>query len=103
MIQRAGVELLDLILRHGEIRLWANLSSSLALVQRTKGGNLRATFGPADWWKLHALYYMRRRSRPSCRTRDVRAYLAQLGLKISSLNRHDIRRDERAGSARKRE
>ena len=107
-LQRAAAELFDLVVRHGESTLWANVSSSLALQCRTPGSNLRATFGPADWWKLHALLYMMRRPRESYRTRDVRAHLAQLGLRITSLdfrrfcNRHGIRRDMRAGRPRTR-
>ncbi len=107
-LQRAGAELLDAVIRHGETRLWSNLPRSLALLAQTNKTNLRGTFGHADWWKVHALLYMMRRPRPAYRTREVRAHLAKLGLTISSLDfrrfckRHGIRRDMRAGRPRTR-
>jgi len=67
---------------------------------------IRTAFGYADWWKLHALVYMLRHPREAYRTREVRAHLATLGLRISSLDfrrfckRHGIRRNERAGRPR---
>lgn len=106
-LQRAGAELLDAVIRHGERRLWTNLSRALSLLTHTNKSNLRGTFGHADWWKVHALLYMMRRPCPAYRTRDVRAHLAKRGLKIGSLDfrrfckRHGIRRDERAGRPRK--
>ena len=68
----------------------------------------RAVVGYADWWKLHALFYMLRHPRPTYRTRDLRAHLASLGLQISTKDirrfcaRHAICRDMRAGRPRKR-
>jgi hypothetical protein len=107
-LQRAGVELLDAVIRHGETRLWANLPRALSLLSHTNKTNLRGAFGHADWWKVHALLYMMRRPRPAYRTREVRAHLTKLGLAISSLDfrrfckRHGIRRDMRAGRPRTR-
>lgn len=106
-LQRAGVELLDGVIRHGETRLWANLFRVVALLTHTNKANLRGTFGYADWWKLNAVLYMMRWPRYAYRTREVRAHLAKLEISISSLDfrrfckRHSIRRDERAGRPRK--
>ncbi|MFZ5495492.1 MAG: hypothetical protein ACOZE5_09185 [Verrucomicrobiota bacterium] len=107
-LQRAGLELLDAVIRHGETRLWANLPRAVAILARMDKPTVRVAFGHADWWKVHALLYMMRRPQPAYRTRDVRAHLAKLGLPISSLdfrrfcNRHGIRRDMRAGRPRTR-
>ena len=66
----------------------------------------RSAVGYTERWKLRALFYMLQHPRDSYRTRDVRAHLAALGLKISSLDfrrfctRHGIRRDMRAGRPR---
>jgi hypothetical protein len=72
-----------------------------------KRGKLRASIGYTDWWKLHVLLYMLRHPSEAYRTREVRAHLEVLGLKISSLDfrrfckRHGIQRDERAGRPKK--
>jgi len=107
-LQRAAAEFMDAIIRDGQTRLVANLARALALYRRTTRANLRANLGHADWWKLHALLFMLRHPRASYRTRDVRAHLESLGLRISSLDfrrlckRHGIRRDERPGRPRTR-
>jgi len=104
---RAGADLLDTVIRSGDTRLLVQLGSAVGLLASLKKGRLRTVFGYADWWKLHALVYMMRHPRESYRTRDLRAHLGQLGLKISPLDfrrfckRHGIRRDERAGRPRK--
>lgn len=106
-LQRAGAELLDAILRHGEKRLLANLSRAVALLDKRTHTNLRVMLGYADWWKLQTVLYMLRNPQPAYRTREIRAYLAGLGLRIGSLDfrrfckRHQIRRDTRAGRPRK--
>ena len=105
---RAGVALLDTEIRSSDPRLFTELGRGVALLASLEQGKLRTVFGYADWWKLHALVYMMRHPSEAYRTREVRAHLAQLGLKISSLDfrrfckRHGIRRDERAGRPRAR-
>jgi hypothetical protein len=105
---RSGAEFLDNVIRTGDTRPIAHLGRAITLLATVKPGSLRTAFGYSDWWKLHALAFMLRRPREAYRTRDVRAHLATLGLRISSLDfrrfckRHGIRRDERAGRPRKR-
>lgn len=103
---QAGVALLDTAIRSGEIRQLAELGHAVELLAGLDLRRLRTAFGYADWWKLHALVYMLRHPREAYRTREVRAHLATLGLRITSLDfrrfckRHGIRRDERAGRPR---
>ncbi|MBI2512184.1 MAG: hypothetical protein HYV96_09395 [Opitutae bacterium] len=105
---QAGADLLDAAIRSGETRQLAELGHAVELLAGLDPRRLRAAFGYADWWKLHALVYMLRYPREAYRTREVRAHLATLGLRISSLDfrrfckRHGIRRDERAGRPRVR-
>jgi hypothetical protein len=105
---QAGADLLDTAIRSGETRQLAELGHAVELLAGLDPRRLRAAFGYADWWKLHALVYMLRHPREAYRTREVRAHLATLGLRITSLDfrrfckRHDIRRDERAGRPRVR-
>ena len=100
---QAGADLLDTAIRSGETRQLAELSHAVELLTGLDPRRLRAAFGYADWWKLHALVYMLRHPREAYRTREVRAHLDTFGLRISSLDfrrfckRHGIRRDERAG------
>jgi len=103
---QAGADLLDTAIRSGNKRLLVELSNAVELLAGLDPRRLRTAFGYADWWKLHALVYMLRHSREAYRTREVRAHLETLGLRISSLDfrrfckRHGIRRDERAGRPR---
>jgi hypothetical protein len=105
---QAGADLLDTAIRSGEPRQLAELGHAVELLAGLDPRRLRAAFGYADWWKLHALVYMLRHPREAYRTREVRAHLETLGLRITSLDfrrfckRHDIRRDERAGRPRVR-
>jgi hypothetical protein len=105
---QAGADLLDTAIRSGETRQLAELGHAVELLAGLDPRRLRTAFGYADWWKLHALVYMLRHPREAYRTREVRAHLATLGLRISSLDfrrfckRHGIRRDERAGRPRVR-
>lgn len=105
---RRGAHFLNAVTNAPDKRLLHHYTVSLDVLSSTKIGKLRATFGYADWWKLHALVYMMRRPGPNYRTRDVRAHLARFGLRISSLDfrrfcrKHDIARDERAGRPRGR-
>jgi hypothetical protein len=106
---RAGADFLDAAIQSGDKRALAQLGNAVELLAGLKPGRLRTAFGYADWWKLHALVYMLRHPREAYRTRDVRAHLATLGLRISTLDfrrfckRHGIRRDERAGRPRTRD
>jgi hypothetical protein len=103
---QAGAELLDTAIRSGDKRLLVELSNAVELLAGLDPDRLRTAFGYADWWKLHALVYVLRHPREAYRTREVRAHLETLGLRISSLDfrrfckRHGIRRDERAGRPR---
>lgn len=105
----AGFAFLESVLPSWCRRLLRHLDHALAFVKRYESkAQRRATLEHADWWKLKALLYLRRHPRESHRTRDMRAHLASLGLRISSLDfrrfckRHGIRRDERAGRPRTR-
>jgi len=106
---QAGAELLDTAIRSGETRQLAQLGHAVKLLSGLNPRRLRTAFGYADWWKLHTLVYVLRHPREAYRTRDVRAHLETLGLRISSLDfrrfckRHGIRRDERAGRPRVRD
>ena len=105
---QAGADLLDTAIRSGETRQLAQLGHAVELLSGLNPRSLRTAFGYADWWKLHALVYMLQHPREAYRTRDVRAHLETLSLRISSLDfrrfckRHGIRRDERAGRPRAR-
>ena len=105
---QAGADLLDTAIRSGEVRQLTDLGHAVELLAGLDPCRLRKAFGYADWWKLHALVYMLRHPREAYRTREVRAHLVALGLRISSLDfrrfckRHGIRRDERAGRPRTR-
>lgn len=107
-LQRAGAELLDAVIHRGETHLLAKLSRAVALLNPAKRANLKALLGHADWWKLQACLYILRHPQTSYRTREVRTYLAGLGIAISSLDfrrfckRHGICRDMRAGRPRSR-
>jgi len=105
---QTAADLLDRAIRFGETRQLTQLGQAVELLSGIDPRRLRTVFGYADWWKLHALVYMLRNPCDAYRTRDIRAHLEQLGLRISSLDfrrfakRHGIRRDERAGRPRKR-
>ena len=106
-LQRAGTELLDAVIHHGETHLLASLTRAVALLGCSNRRTLRSLIGHADWWKLQTALYVLRNPQPAYRTRDVRTHLSSLGLAISSLDfrrfciRHGIRRDERAGRPKK--
>ena len=103
---QAGADLLDTAIRSGEIRQLAELGHAVELLAGLDSRRLRTAFGYANWWKLQALVYMLRNPREAYRTREVRAHVETLGLRITSLDfrrfckRHGIRRDERAGRPR---
>ena len=106
---QAGADLLDAAIRSGETQQLVQLGHAVELLSGLNPRSLRTSFGYADWWKLHALVYMLQHPREAYRTRDVRAHLETLSLRISSLDfrrfckRHGIRRDERAGRPRVRD
>ena len=103
---RAGAQLLDTAIRKNDTKPLLQLASAVGFLSGLKKSRLRTMFGYADWWKLHALVYMLRHPCEAYRTREVRAHLETLELRISSLDfrrfckRHGIRRDERAGRPR---
>ena len=103
---QAGADMLDTAIRSGKTRHLAELSQAVELLAGLDPRRLRTAFGYADWWKLHALVHMLRHPREAYRTREVRAHLVTLGLRISSLDfrrfckRHGIRRDIRPGRPR---
>ncbi|MDD3179558.1 MAG: hypothetical protein PHQ04_04320 [Opitutaceae bacterium] len=105
---QVAADLLDTAIRSGETRPLVELGNAVKLLAGLEPRRLRTAFGYADWWKLHALVYMLRHPRAAYRTREVRAHLATLGLRISSLDfrrfckRHGIRRDIHAGRPRTR-
>lgn len=108
-LMRRAAEFLDLVLREGNFRALEKLASATQLVRDYQiPAKRRAAVGYSDWWKLQALFYMLRHPRPSYRTRDLRAHLAQQGLKIGTKDirrfctRHLISRDMRAGRPRTR-
>jgi hypothetical protein len=100
---RHGADFLDRAIRHGDKRSLQDLAKAVAVASRQKEDSLRISVGFSDWWKLQTLIYMLNHPSEAYRTRDIRAYLGTLGLKVSSLdfrrfcNRHGIARDERAG------
>lgn len=104
---QVGADLLDSAIRSGDKRLLVELGNAVELLDGLDPRRLRTAVGYTAWWKLHAAVYMLRHPRDAYRTREVRAHLATLGIKISSLDfrrfckRHGIRRDERAGRPRK--
>lgn len=108
-LMRRAAEFLDLVLRKGNFRALEKLASAARLVRDYQfPAKRRAMVGYSDWWKLQALFYMLRHPRLSYRTRDLRAHLAQQGLKIGTKDvrrfctRHAISRDMRAGRPRTR-
>jgi len=105
----AGIELLELTVPTGRRRPLKHLNKALAFLKKYETpAQRRSSFGYADWWKLHALFYILRHPCDSYRTRDLRGHLAEIGLEISAKDirrfctRHGIRRDMRAGRPRTR-
>ncbi len=105
----AGFALLESILPSGRRRLLKHLNEALAFVRKYEDRTKRRSIvGYADWWKLHALFYLLRHPQQSYRTRELRAHLARHNLTVSAKDirrfcaRHGIRRDMRAGRPRKR-
>lgn len=105
----AGIEFLELTVPTGRRRPLKHLNKALALLKASRSApQRRATVGYADWWKLHALFYILRHPREAYRIRDLRAHLLAQGLDIDAKEirrfcaRHGIRRDMRAGRPRTR-
>src|SRR5258708_7761845 len=109
LLMWAGIEFLQWTLPQGRRRPLKHLNKALAFLRRYESKTKRrASLGHADRWKLHALFYMLKHHRKAYRTRELRAHLAGLGLKIGTKNirrfctRNGIRRDIRAGRPRAR-
>jgi len=100
----ASAEWFGQVVRAGETRLLRHVGKTLRLLASLeKAPKRRGLFGHTDWWKLNVLFYMLRHPRESYRTREFRAYLADLGITIETKEirrffvRHCIRRDTRPG------
>ncbi|HTQ32019.1 MAG TPA: hypothetical protein VMI53_12480 [Opitutaceae bacterium] len=105
----AGLALLESVLPSGRRRLLRHLNDALAFVKKYENkAERRSAVGFADWWKLNSLFYILRHPCASYRTRDLRAHLATINLKVSAkemrrfCNRHGIRRDMLPGRPRRR-
>ena len=108
VLARAAVALVDAALRTGQLRLLRHLAKAARfLASYDDKPKRRASVGFADWWKLHALFFILKHPRTSYRTRDLRAHLATHGLEVSAkeirrfCTRHGLHRDMRAGRPRK--
>ncbi|HTQ30294.1 MAG TPA: hypothetical protein VMI53_03715 [Opitutaceae bacterium] len=105
----SGLALLESVLPSGRRRLLRHLNVALAFVKKYENkAQRRSTVGYSDWWKLNTLIYILRHPRESYTTRELRAFLKTLGLKVGNLdirrfcNRHGIRRDTLPGRPRRR-
>ena len=104
LLRWAGLEFLELVLPSGRRRLLLHLERALAFLNAYEDkANRRSMLGYADRWKMHVMFYVLRHPAPSYRTRDLRAHIASLGIRVSAkvmrqfCIRHGIRRDMRAG------
>lgn len=100
----ASAEWFGQMVRAGETRLLRHVGKTMRfLASLEKAPRRRGLFGHTDWWKLNVLFYMLRHPRESYRTRELRTYLADLGMQVGTKDirrfctRHGIRRDTRAG------
>lgn len=105
----AGLALLESVLPSGRRRLLRHLDDALAFVKKYEDKTQRRTaVGYTDWWKLNTLHYILRHPREAYSTRELRAHLAALDLKVSRKDmrrfctRHEIRRDMLPGRPRRR-
>jgi len=101
---RAAGAFLDAVVHSGERRVLTHFARALNVLDGyASTAKHRTTLGYQDRWKVHVLFYMLRHPRASYRTRELRAHLAALGLRIGTkdirrfCSRHGIRRDMRAG------
>jgi len=106
----AGVQFLDALLPSHDWRLHSQLANAFTFLRRFgEKTKRRASFSPSDWWKAQVLFYILRNPCPAYRTRDLRAHVASLGVRVSTKDmrrfcgRHGIRRDVRAGRPPKTE
>ena len=101
---RCVAEFLDPVLRTGDRHRLNQLKTAVTLVAASiSPRKRRSAIGYSEWWKLQLVSYLLRNPRPSYRTRELHAHLAQQGLKVSTKDirrfcaRHGISRDMRAG------
>ncbi len=106
----AGALFLDSLLPSRDWRLHSQLANAFTFLRRFgEKTKRRASFSPSDWWKAQVLFYILRNPRAAYRTRDLRAHVASLGVRVSTKDmrrfcgRHGIRRDVRAGRPPKTE
>ena len=109
LLLRGAAEFVAAAMGNGESHLLQHLEKAADLTKEfTDATRRRAVIGPSDWWKTHVLLYMVRHPSPAYRTRDLSAYLAKLGLTVTTrrirefCTEHGIRRDMRAGRPAKR-
>jgi hypothetical protein len=68
VLARAAVSFVDQAVRHGQLRLLRQLAKAIRfLAAYAEKPKRRASVGFADWWKLHALFFILRNPRPSYR------------------------------------
>jgi hypothetical protein len=105
-LKHSAAAFVDAVVRTGRPRLLRHFAKALRHVKEYENKTKRRALLGYDWWKLHVLFYIWRHPRESYRTRDLRAHLATLGVKVTTkamrrfCKRHGIRRDERAGRPR---
>jgi hypothetical protein len=105
----AGLEFLEQIIPSGRRRLLRHLNKALIYFKNHEDKAKRSSLlGYGDRWKLHILFYILRHPQGFYLTRELRAYLDTLGLKISAkemrrfCKSHGIKRDMLPGRPRTR-
>jgi len=105
-LMRSAAEFVDAVVS-GKTHLLSHFEKSLQLVALFHNkAKRRQTVGHANWWKLQLLIYILRNPRPSYPMRELRVYLASIGLVINldEIRRfcrlNGIERDTRGGRPR---
>jgi len=108
LLRWAGMEFMELVMPTGHRRLLKHLNRAFPFLKQYENkAQRRSALGYANRWKLHVLFYVLRHPRASYATRELRAHLESVGLRINVKDmqrfcaRHGIRRDMRAGRPRK--
>lgn len=71
---RRGADFLDAVIRSGDKRVLQQLGNAVEVLSSLKKVGLRAAFGYADWWKLHALLFMLRHPSERYRVRVINGF-----------------------------
>jgi flagellar biosynthesis regulator FlaF len=107
LLKLAGTEFVELVMFSGRERLLVHLNKAIALLKRYENkAEQRVALGYVNRWKMHVLLYMLRHPSEFYLTRELRAHLATLGMKIDSksmrrfCNLHGIKRDILPGRPR---